>query len=142
MDPSKRLRLILTIGLFVIAVPLLGRFYPRGPGPYRDGQCYGRLETLSWAISAYSLRHHGQMPPMESPAAFTAALVPITGHPEDFVCPVTGAAYRPNPSFSRKPLKGIDASSAELLVEDARPHPGQFKRAVCADFVVRQFDTP
>lgn len=88
-----------------------------------------RLPALLQALRAYAAAHDGKLPPMDTPAAFRAAVAPrYTSAKDIFQSPRGNAPYVPNADLSGKPLKSI--TQPEAVVAFYEPLPPAASAAV------------
>ena len=85
--------------------------------------CVNNAATLSLAVSEYTQDYDEHYPPMSNTPAFQTAVLPYARTQSVFVCPVTGAAYKPNAALNYALLyrQGPDPGCVELFLY-RQPH--------------------
>lgn len=117
------------LALFLTACPdQSGRTQPAGGDP-----CAADLKKLAFALSNYTQDYDGTLPPMQTAAAFSAALAPYAPSRRVFACPVTGKPYQPNTALSGQVLAKLPRQNTTALLADAAPHPDGRTTTLYAD---------
>jgi len=95
--------------------------------------CVDRAHDLAIGVEQYVQDYDETFPPMNTQAAFEAAVSPYVRNPRDFICPATNKLFVPNPNLSNVPLNSIVDSQTTVLFSDPDAHPDGIKTVAYAD---------
>jgi hypothetical protein len=91
-------------------------------GDAGDDACQANLKALTVGISLYVSDYDEVFPPMKFPEQIRNRVIPYVRKPEVFSCPVTGAAYLPNPALNYRRWTSIVHPAETIALRDALPH--------------------
>jgi hypothetical protein len=94
---------------------------------------YQNAQALAIAVIEYTQDNDETYPPMNTQAAFQAAIYPFVRNNRTFIDPYSGKPFIPNPALSRVTLTAIADPSTTMLLQSAAPYKDNVPTIAYAD---------
>lgn len=103
--------------------------------------CSKNLKSLSMAVMMYAQNYDNTLPPMKNTVQLQRSLLRYVKNRAIFNCPVTKAAYAPNPALHCKELAKVKKPGTVEMLYDSKPHGGM-RTVAYADGKVKAVKAP